>query len=116
MVNALSALPGFLAPPHHQPTEEEFFFITANALTVTLATETRSLPAGAFAFCPRNCTHAFGNESQTQVQFVTLNSPAGHERGLIPVRALLDSNAPRQKIVEAATAGGWVMHDMLSQH
>ena len=112
MINMLSGMPGFVAPAHHQPTEEEFFFVTGNELTLTCATETRSLGPGAFAFCPRNCTHGFENVSDTEARFVTLNSPAGHERGIAPVRALLESNAPTEKIMEAALAGGWVMHDL----
>lgn len=112
MINMLSALPGFAAPAHHQPTEEEFFFITRNTLIVTCATETRSVQAGAFAFCPRNCTHGFANDSGDEARFMTLNSPAGHERGIAPVRALLESNAPIEVVEAAASAGGWVLHSL----
>lgn len=111
MFNMLSGVPGMNAPAHHQPTEEEFFFVTDGVLTVTCGSATLPAGPGAFAFAPRNCTHGFANETESEARFVTLNSPAGHERSLAVLRRLAEEKAPKEKIMQAAAAGGWVMHD-----
>lgn len=111
MFNMLSGVPGMNAPAHHQPTEEEFFFVTGGRLTVTCATKTKPVEGGAFAFAPRNCTHGFANQTESEARFVTLNSPAGHERSLAVMRRLAAENASKEQLVEASIAGGWVMHD-----
>ena len=113
MSNLLSGPPGFNAPPHYQPTEEEFFFILDGALQMTCATEHTVLEAGGFAFCPRNCTHGFGNPSTVDdTCFLTLNSPAGHERAMAAVRKLGRTGATKKQIHELSAAGGFIFHDL----
>lgn len=113
MMNLLSGVPGMGAPPHHQPTEEEFFFITGGELTMVCATETRTLVPGALAFCPRNCTHGFKNESETETRFVTLNSPAGHERTMAALRQrVLAGGATKEQLHEFGVAGGFIFHSV----
>lgn len=111
MLNLISGLPGFGAPNHHQPTEEEFFFVTGGSLQLTCATETLDMGPGGFAFCPRNCTHGFRNITDSETWFVTLNSPAGHERTMAAVRQFAQSGASPQEIHDLAVAGGFVFHD-----
>lgn len=111
MINLLSGAPGFNAPPHYQPTEEEFFFIIDGVFDMTCATVTATLQAGGFAFCPRNCTHAFNNPSSSQdTRLFTLNSPAGHERGMDAVRKLVQAGATKDEIYEQSVAGGFIFH------
>ena len=112
MLNLISGLPGTGAPAHHQPTEDEFFFITGGQLHTTCATETVDLTAGGFAYCPRNCTHGFVNNSDSSVQFVTLNSPAGHERTMARVRQrMAEGGATPEEVHELSAAGGFVFHN-----
>ncbi|MEU0265118.1 cupin domain-containing protein [Nocardioides sp. NPDC006303] len=111
MVNLLSGPPGMGAPPHHQPTEEEFFFITGGVLSMVCATESVDLQAGGFAFCPRNCTHGFLNKQDRSTQFVTLNSPAGHERAMAEVRRRMAEGATPAELHDLSVAGGFVFHD-----
>lgn len=110
MLNLLSGVPGFGAPRHHQPTEEEFFFITDGLLQMDCATEYVELRPGAIAFCPRNCTHGFRNTTEVEARFVTLNSPAGHERSMAAVRKLAQAGATREQLYELSVAGGFVFH------
>lgn len=112
MINLLSGLPGFGAPAHHQPTEEEMFFITDGFLDVTCANQTMRLGSGAFAFCPRNCTHAFVNTTDSEVRFATMNSPAGHERAMEAVRLLARQGAPKEQLHALAVAGRFVFHSV----
>lgn len=112
MLNLISGLPGFGAPAHHQPTEEEFFVITDGVLHMTCATETADLRAGALVFCPRNCTHGFRNETESETRFVTLNSPAGHERTMAAVRRLMQQGATKEAIHDLSVAGGFIFHSV----
>jgi len=72
--------PGFGAPPHHQPNEEEHFFIIEGEMELTIGNQAIHATPGTFAFAPRNATHAFKNNSGKVCRFLTWNSPAGHER------------------------------------
>jgi mannose-6-phosphate isomerase-like protein (cupin superfamily) len=72
--------PGFGAPPHHQPNEEEHFFILEGDLEMTIGNRTIVASPGTFAFAPRHTTHAFKNRGTGVCRFLTWNSPAGHER------------------------------------
>ncbi|HKT54129.1 MAG TPA: cupin domain-containing protein, partial [Caulobacteraceae bacterium] len=111
MINLLGGEPGMGAPPHHQPTEEEFFFIVRGQLRMTCATETKVLDPGAFAFCPRNCTHGFKNlHPSERTTFITLNSPAGHERSMVAVRQLRQKGASPEKINALSADGGFIWH------
>jgi quercetin dioxygenase-like cupin family protein len=112
MINFVTEAPGLGAPPHHQPTEEELFFITDNLLDLSCATERLSLGPGAFAFCPRNCTHGFVNATEAPTRFVTLNSPAGHERTMLAVRARAAQGASKEEIHAMSVAGGFVFHSV----
>ena len=114
MINLLSGSPGFKAFPHYQPTEEEFFFVMDGLLEMTCATELRTLKAGGFAFCPRNCTHGFANPSSTgNTRFLTLNSPAGHERAMASIRrAVSQGGATKEQLHELSVIGGFIFHGM----
>jgi quercetin dioxygenase-like cupin family protein len=72
--------PGFGAPPHHQPNEEEHFFILEGEMEMTVGNQTIHATPGTFAFAPRNATHGFKNNGSEVCRFITWNSPAGHER------------------------------------
>jgi quercetin dioxygenase-like cupin family protein len=111
MINMLSGVPGMNASAHYQPTEEEFFFVTGGRLTVTCATSTKPVGVGAFVFAPRNCTHGFSNDTESDARFVTLNSPAGHERALAMMRRLAEEKASKEQLMAASAVGGWVVHD-----
>jgi len=111
MMNMVSLVPGPAVDPHHQPTEDEFFFITEGPAELTCGSETRLVDAGTFAYCPRNCTHGFRNPNpDRRMQFVTLNSPAGHERALVALRQAIADGAPPDALTELSIAGGWRNH------
>lgn len=112
MLNMLSGLPGFGAPAHHQPTEDEFFFITGGELKMTCASTDAVLKPTAMAFCPKNCTHGFENLGPAESRFVTLNSPGGHERAMAAVRAAAGAGATKEELWELSVAGGFVFHSV----
>jgi quercetin dioxygenase-like cupin family protein len=72
--------PGFGAPPHHQPTEEELWYLLEGELDVRVAKQSARIEAGSFAFIPRNTSHTFKNNGTGPVRLLAWNSPAGHER------------------------------------
>lgn len=112
MLTLLGFTAGFGAAPHHQPTEEEFFFVLDGKLEMVCATETITLTHGGFAFCPRNCTHGFRNRQvEEDTYFLTLNSPAGHERAMATLRQMIRDGAPEEEINRVAILGGFVLHE-----
>ena len=72
--------PGFGAPPHHQPTEEELWYLLEGQLDVRVGTRSTVLRAGAFAFIPRDTTHTFRSSGTSPAHLLAWNAPAGHER------------------------------------
>ena len=78
--------PGFGAPPHHQPTEEELWYLLEGELDVRIGARKAAIRAGSFAFIPRDTTHAFKNNGQAPVRLLAWNAPAGHERAFEAMR------------------------------
>lgn len=73
---------GFCAPRHHQPEEEELFFVLDGELELTIGNQVvQAAGPGSFAFAPRFATHAFANTTEKTAQLYTFNSPGGHDRG-----------------------------------
>ena len=79
--------PGFGAPPHHQPTEEELWYLLEGELDVRIGTRSAVIEAGSFAFIPRDTTHTFKNNGRSPVRLLAWNAPAGHERAFEAMRA-----------------------------
>ncbi len=104
--------PGFGAPPHHQPNEEEHFFILEGEMEMTIGNQTIHATPGTFAFAPRNATHAFKNNSDKVCRFLTWNSPGGHERmfeaGQRMAQERMGDPEARRKIL---TAHDTIFHD-----
>jgi quercetin dioxygenase-like cupin family protein len=79
--------PGFGAPPHHQPTEDELWYVLEGTLDARVALQTVSLARGAFAYIPRDTTHTFRNNGSELVRLLAWNAPGGHERAFEAMRA-----------------------------
>jgi mannose-6-phosphate isomerase-like protein (cupin superfamily) len=82
--------PGFGAPPHHQPTEEELWYLLEGELDVRIGTQAATIRAGSFAFIPRDTTHTFKNNGKSPVRLLAWNAPAGHERAFEAMRRKAD--------------------------
>jgi len=72
--------PGFGAPSHHQPTEDELWYLLEGELDVRVGAQRAKIRAGAFAYIPRDTTHAFRNNGTAPARLLAWNSPGGHER------------------------------------
>jgi mannose-6-phosphate isomerase-like protein (cupin superfamily) len=94
------------APAHHQPSEEEIFYVVEGELELTCGSLTRRVGPGAFGFAPRNATHGFKNPTDQVTTILTVNSPAGHERGFEMIMREGESDQFGQLLV----AHGWRMH------
>lgn len=99
--------PNYRAPPHHQPTEEEIFFIIEGELRLTVGNLTQDIPRCGFGFIPRNATHGFVNPTDKLTRTITLNSPAGHERGF----EMVVRDAGKAAFADLVVAHGWRLHD-----
>jgi quercetin dioxygenase-like cupin family protein len=99
--------PGYRAPPHHQPSEEEIFMVVEGTLRLTVGNETRDIPRGGFGFIPRYATHGFVNVTQQTARTVTINSPAGHERGF----EMVVREAGSEDFLDLVVAHGWRLHE-----
>lgn len=78
--------PGFGAPPHHQPTEDELWYLLEGTLDARVGLRTVSLTPGAFAYIPRDTTHTFRNNGSGPVRLLAWNAPGGHERAFEAMR------------------------------
>ncbi|MGH6911657.1 MAG: cupin domain-containing protein, partial [Phenylobacterium sp.] len=100
--------PGYRAPSHHQPSEEEIFLVLEGTLDLTVGNVTTQVPRGGFGFVPRYGTHSFGNPmKQGDARTITINSPAGHERGF----EMLVREGGSERLPELLVAHGWHVHD-----
>ncbi len=81
-------MPGFGAPSHHQPTEEELWYLLEGELDVRVGRRRTTIRAGSFAYIPRKTTHAFRNNGSAPARLLAWNSPAGHERAFEAMRAM----------------------------
>lgn len=101
--------PGYRAPVHYQPTEEEIFMVLEGTLDLTAGNVTTELSAGGMGFVPRYGTHGFSNPmARGLTRTMTVNSPAGHERAFAAaVRELLVPNGPSERLPEVLVAHGW---------
>jgi quercetin dioxygenase-like cupin family protein len=107
MVGVAQLPPGLFVPPHYQPTEEEIFYALDEGIWWRIGDRETTTKKGSFAFAPRYGTHQFGNPTDGPAWFMTINSPAGHERALAKVRDK-DLSSPEQ-YVDFFTKWGWVI-------
>ena len=84
--------PGFGAPPHHQPNEDEWWFVLEGTLDIRIGNRTATVSAGGSAFAPRGCVHSFMNNGDAPARMLTMNSPAGHERFFEAISKLPDED------------------------
>lgn len=102
------AAAGFVGGEHYQPNEEEYWFILDGALEMQVGNERKIIESGAFAFMPRNCTHAFRLLKDLHV--ITVNAPAGHDRAFEALDALFRNNEEVPEDGLAKTVG---RHEMI---
>ena len=96
----LTVYPGFGAPKHHQREEDEWFYVLEGEIELTIGDDSVFVKAGASAYAPKGCTHAFYNHSETPVRMLTMNGPAGHERFFEALNSASEVE-DRRPIVEA---------------
>lgn len=104
--------PGYRAPSHYQPTEEEIFMVLEGTLDLTAGNITTDLQVGGIGFVPRYGTHAFSNPMKAgRTRTMTINSPAGHERAFVAaVSEMTAPDGPSAKLPEILVAHGWHFH------
>src|SRR3974390_2038797 len=108
--------PNYGAGPHHQPTEEEAFFVLEGELDLLIGNQTVRVGPGAFGFAPRNTTHGFRNPQADgkQTRVLAMNSPGGHERGFEQIlshsSAIADGTGTFDDLLESMVAHGWLVH------
>jgi quercetin dioxygenase-like cupin family protein len=86
------APPGFGSPLHVHRREDEWFYVIEGALKVWVDGEASELPAGSFAYGPRDLPHTFVVTSPDPARVLLGAEPSGFEdfvRELgVPARAL----------------------------
>jgi mannose-6-phosphate isomerase-like protein (cupin superfamily) len=78
--------PSLFMPPHYQPTEEELFYALDEGLSCVIGGHEIKTRKGSFGFAPRYGTHQLANPKGVRGSFLSINSPAGHERGLAKLK------------------------------
>jgi quercetin dioxygenase-like cupin family protein len=83
--------PGFASlPPHIHEHEDEAAYVLEGQLLVRLGASERLLGPGDFMLLPRGIVHAHSNPGQEPVRFLALLVPAGFERCLADLDAMLE--------------------------
>ena len=90
--------PGFGAPPHHQPNEDEWWFVLEGTLDIMIGNRKATVTAGGSAFAPRGCVHSFMNVGDGPARMLTMNSPAGHERFFEAISKLPEEEGPEARL------------------
>ncbi len=98
-------------PDHHQPFEDELWFAVQGEWEWKVGTETRRVGPGAFAYAPRGTTHAFANVGDSTAIMLTVNAPAGHERGFQGANELMSDGAPAEAIQQHFANHDFVFHE-----
>ncbi len=73
------APPGFGSPLHVHGREDEWFYVIEGELTVWVDGEVSQVPAGSFAYGPRDLPHTFLVSSPTPARFLLGTEPSGFE-------------------------------------
>jgi quercetin dioxygenase-like cupin family protein len=73
------APPGFGSPLHVHHLEDEWFYVIEGALTVWVDGTSLELPAGSFAYGPRDLPHTFLVTSPAPARFLLGTDPSGFE-------------------------------------
>jgi len=70
--------PGAGAPPHRHAQAENFYVIRGQ-LTVRIGNESHGAGDGDFVYIPPSAPHAFQNTGKSDVEFLAVGIPGGHE-------------------------------------
>ena len=114
MVAYVSMEPGAGAvPDHHQPFEDELWFAIQGDWEWKIGTETMRVGPGGFAYAPRGTTHTFANLGDTTAIMLTINTPAGHERGFEGLSKLTSDGASADALAQHFANHDFVFHEAL---
>ena len=69
--------------------------------------------ARAFAYAPRDTTHTFANVGDTTAIMLTVNTPAGHERGFQGVNKLNSEGASVDALQKHFANHDFLFHEAL---
>ena len=114
MVAYVSMVPGAQgADDHHQPHEDELWFALQGEWEWTVGDLKKRVGPGAFAYAPRNTKHAFANVGATTAIMITINTPAGHERGFKGASKLLSEGASMDDLEAHFANHDFIFHSPL---
>ena len=65
--------------PRHRHAQIESFYVIRGRLTVQLGADTIAVAAGEFVQVPAGAAHNFANTGETDVEFLAIGTPSGHE-------------------------------------
>ncbi len=94
--------PGGGPPLHRHALEDEAFYVLEGALPLEVEGRSWPVPAGSFAWAPRNLRHRFTNATKTAVRMVVFMLPAGIEDAF---RAASPGLAPGTRAAPAQDPG-----------
>jgi mannose-6-phosphate isomerase-like protein (cupin superfamily) len=87
-----TAPPRFAGPPlHWHRRTSEAFYVLEGAVTIQVGERAIRAEAGSFVLIPTSVIHSFSNPEDEPARFLTLVSPAGLERYLEELAALVKS-------------------------
>jgi mannose-6-phosphate isomerase-like protein (cupin superfamily) len=94
--------PGSGAPPHHQTTEDEHFYVLEGEWEFVVGDETRVAGPGTFLYAPRHVTHAFTVVGNKPGRCLSWNAPAGLERFFREMEPLIEARRMDEVVEKAA--------------
>jgi quercetin dioxygenase-like cupin family protein len=103
--------PGYpLPPPHVHTHEDEISYVLEGQVAVTIADETRVVPAGEAIFKPRGVPHAFALVGDAPARFLEVIAPAGFEGYFLAIAEIVRETGQ----LDRETAGRLMAEDGLS--
>ncbi len=112
MVSLISLDPDTGPPPHHQPNEDEMFFVVSGHVEITIGDETQIVGPGDFAYAPPNTTHSFHATGGKGAVLFSLNSPGGHERGFEYITGMVKNGHPIEEAMAGLINYDFVINDL----
>lgn len=108
-------LPGVGAPMHHQPQEDELWFVVEGEFVWTVGAIKQTVRKGGFAYIPRNTTHAFENVTDKPAVMFAINMPGGHERGFMAAAKMRAAGQPTEQVRAALADYDFRFHQLGDQ-
>ena len=94
----LVAQPGASAGPHHQTSENEYWYVVEGEWEIQTGDRIETVGPGSMVLTPEMATHAFKLLGDTPGKMLIINAPAGHELFFKDIQEQVKAETPQNEI------------------